>query len=491
MRDLIGRTLGHYRIVEKIGEGGMGEVYRAHDERLGRDVAIKVLREAVAQDADRLARFEREAKLLASLSHPNIATVHGLEREEGRGFFVMELVEGESLASVIARGAIPFDEALQISLQIAKALEAAHEHGVIHRDLKPANVMVGSEGLVKVLDFGLAKAFDPEGSGPQSAESLAESPTLTADLTRGGVLLGTASYMSPEQARGKPVDKRTDVWAFGCTLYEMLTGTRPFGGTSSTDVLAAIIKEEPEWDDLPADTPAAARRLLQRCLTKDPRDRLHDIADARIELEEAITEPHWASTEQAGQPEPTFRDWVRAVWPMSLAAVVVGALLAGGATWKFSEVRSTIPRPLMRLALNLPPGVTIHTFDTLDLAVSPDGRWLVFAAIEGDTYRLFKRSLEQFDATPIPGTEEGDNPFFSPDGHWVGFFAEGKLKKVGDPTDPLFSTAEREKDCGACPPLEVRLSSSRRRSSSTATDTQCGPSFSRMARRCCSQPFGE
>ncbi len=288
MSDLIGRTLGHYRIVDKIGAGGMGVVYRAHDEQLDRDVAVKVLPEEAAGVQDRLQRFEREAKLLASLNHPNIATLHGLEEHEGQRYLVMELVEGESLAGVIARGAIPFDETLPIALQITKALETAHEHGVIHRDLKPANVMVDSEGQVKVLDFGLAKAFDPEASSPQSPESIAESPTLTAEMTRAGTLLGTAAYMSPEQARGKPVDKRTDVWAFGCTLYEMLTGTRPFPGPTSPEVFATIIKDDPDWDVLTAETPSPIRRLLRRCLTKDPRDRLHDIADARIELQAAM-----------------------------------------------------------------------------------------------------------------------------------------------------------------------------------------------------------
>ncbi len=251
MKDLTGRTLGHYRIVEQIGEGGMGVVYRAHDERLDRDVAIKVLPEEVAEDPDRLARFEREAKLLASLNHPNIATLHGLEEEDGQRFLVMELVEGESLASVISRGRIPVDEALPLALQIAKALEAAHERGIIHRDLKPANVMVDGEGEVKVLDFGLAKAWQDDASD----DDLTHSPTLTAQKTADGVILGTAAYMSPEQARGKAVDKRADIWAFGCTLYEMLTGSRAFAGDTATDILAAIITSEPDWDELPARNP--------------------------------------------------------------------------------------------------------------------------------------------------------------------------------------------------------------------------------------------
>jgi serine/threonine protein kinase len=261
MPDLIGRTLGHYRIVEKIGEGGMGEVYRANDERLDRDVAIKVLPEAVAGDADRLARFEREAKVLASLNHPNIAALYGLEEHDGRNILVMELVDGEDLSAHIARGAIPVEEALPIALQIAGVLEAAHEQGVIHRDLKPANVKVRPDGTVKVLDFGLAKVFEPEGGDPDQSRS----PTLTARATQMGVILGTAAYMAPEQARGKPVDKRADIWAFGCVLYEMLVGRRVFEGEDVSLTLAEVMKSQPEWSGLPAATSRPIRRLLRRC----------------------------------------------------------------------------------------------------------------------------------------------------------------------------------------------------------------------------------
>jgi serine/threonine protein kinase/Tol biopolymer transport system component len=423
----IAHTVSHFLLLDHIGAGGMGVVYRAHDRRLDRDVAIKMLPEDVARDEDRRARFEREAKLLASLNHPNIATLHGLEEHEGQLFLVMEFAEGETLAERVMTGSIPTDEALPIALQIAQALEAAHEHGIIHRDLKPANVMVNSEGQVKVLDFGLAKAFEPEGSGPQSPESLAESPTLTADLTRGGVLLGTAAYMSPEQARGKAVDKRADVWAFGCVLYEMLTGTRAFAGETSTEVLAAIIKEEPDWGVFPAEAPGPVRRLLRRCLTKDPRDRLHDVADARLEIEEAIAQPDEVDTEEA---QPSLRARLRATRLALLAAIVVSVAVIGGMVWKLSEVRSTIDRSPMRLALSLPPGVTIHALYSPVLAVSPDGHWLVFAASKGDTRRLYRRSVEQFDAAPIQGTEGGEHPFFSPDGRWVGFFADDKLKKI-------------------------------------------------------------
>jgi serine/threonine-protein kinase len=426
MQDLIGRTLGHYRIVEQIGEGGMGVVYRAHDERLDRDVAVKVLPEAVAEDAQRLARFEREAKLLASLSHQNVATLHGLEELEGQRFLVMELAEGETLAEQIKKGPIPVGDALEYAHQIAEGLEAAHEYGIIHRDLKPANVMVSPQGKIKVLDFGLAKAWHDEASDAD----LTHSPTLTAQMTAAGVLLGTAAYMSPEQARGKTADKRADIWAFGVVLFEMLTGARLFDGETTSDVLAAVLRAEPDWSELPTETPRPVVRLLHRCLDRDPRERLHDIADARLEIEEGITRPEWASTDHTEQLEPTFWGKVRAAWPMLLAAVAVTALLVSGATWKLSKIRLEAVSPPVRVALNLPSGVTIHAGDQTALAISPDDRWLVFEAKEGDTSRLFKRSLEQFDTTPIPGTEDGFHPFFSPDGLWVGFFAGGKLKKV-------------------------------------------------------------
>ncbi|MBD3853049.1 MAG: protein kinase, partial [Acidobacteria bacterium] len=443
------RTLGHYRIVEKIGEGGMGVVHRAHDERLDRDVAVKVLPEAVAQDADRLARFEREAKLLASLSHQNIATLFGLEEQDGHSFLIMELAEGETLAERIKRGPIPVDDALDYARQIAKGLEAAHEYGIIHRDLKPANVMVSPEGKVKVLDFGLAKAFDPEASGPMSPESLAESPTLTADLTRGGVLLGTAPYMSPEQARGKAVDKRTDIWSFGCVLYETLTGRRAFCGESTSDCLAALLEREPDWEELPPRTPILVRSLLKRCLRKDAAKRLHDIADARLEIEEAVTEPDWASTEQAGQPEPTFGDGMRAAWPAVVAAVVVGALLAT-AVWKLPKTSAKASGRLARVALSLPTDVTINAVDGQpNLAISPDGRWVGFAGENGGASQLYRRDLEQFDAIPMPGTEGGFHPFFSPDGRWVGFFAGGKLKKVPLAGGPPQIVADAPRPWGA------------------------------------------
>jgi len=279
---MIGTTLAHYRIVEKIGEDGMGVVYRAHDERLDRDVAIKVLPEDVAEDPGRLARFEREARLLASLSHQNIATLFGLEEHEGQRFLVMELAEGETLAERIKKRPIPVDDALDYARQIAEGLEAAHAEGIVHRDLKPGNVMLSPTGKIKVLDFGLAKIWQTE----TSDADLTHSPTLTADMTRAGVVLGTAAYMSPEQARGKPVDKRTDIWAFGCVLFEMLTGARCNRGETVSDTLAGILTRAPDWESLPAWTPQPVRRLLRRCLEKDPRRRLRDVGEARIALED-------------------------------------------------------------------------------------------------------------------------------------------------------------------------------------------------------------
>src|ERR1700680_4830584 len=280
-----GTRFGSYEVVAQIGAGGMGEVYQAHDTKLGRDVAIKVLREAFAHDADRLSRFQREAKMLASLNHPNIATIHGLEQSGDTSYLVMELVSGETLAERVKAGPLGIEEALRIAVQIAEALEAAHEKSIIHRDLKPANVKVTPDGKVKVLDFGLAKAF----SGDAANDDPSNSPTLSAAATIQGVVLGTAAYMSPEQARGKACDKRTDIWAFGCVLYELLTGKQAFHGESTTEILAAVVRAEPDWTRLPEATPQTIRLLLRRCLRKDRRQRFQDATDARIEIEDALS----------------------------------------------------------------------------------------------------------------------------------------------------------------------------------------------------------
>jgi len=298
---MIGKTLSHYKVIEKIGQGGMGEVYRAEDTNLSREVAIKVLPEQFTKDPQRLARFEREAKLLASLNHPNIAAIYGLEEADGVRFLSMELVPGETLAEKVAKGPVPVKETLEVCRQIAEGVEAAHEKGVIHRDLKPANVKVTPEGKVKILDFGLAKAFEAE----TPVTDISQSPTLTEEMTRAGVILGTAAYMSPEQARGKPVDKRADIFAFGSMLFELLTGNRAFEGETVTDTIASVLKGEPEWDLLPPSIPSTIQFLISRCLQKDPGKRLQHIDGARILIEEALTGATTGSTiglTMAGQP---------------------------------------------------------------------------------------------------------------------------------------------------------------------------------------------
>jgi hypothetical protein len=326
---VIGETISHYKILSKLGEGGMGEVYLAEDESLAREVAIKVLPEAFTRDRERLARFEREARILAALEHPNIAVIYGLEQVDGRQLLIMQLALGETLAARLAGGPIPADEAIPMALQIAEALEAAHETGIVHRDLKPANVVVTDEGRVKVLDFGLAKTLEPESSSGVEP-LLSESPTLAGQMTQPGVVLGTAAYMSPEQARGKSVDKRTDIWSFGCLLFEMLTGTRIFAGETATDTLAAILEHEPSWESLPEDIPPRIRNLLQRCLRKDPRDRLRDIGDARIELAELSTGdplPPDSRMARASTPGASRRWWLA-------GAFAVAALVALLAIWQ-------------------------------------------------------------------------------------------------------------------------------------------------------------
>ncbi len=422
---MIGRTIAHYRVTEKLGEGGMGEVYRARDERLNRDVALKVLPEAFANDADRLARFRREAQLLASLNHPNIAAIHGLEEADGVKALVLELVEGPTLAERIARGPIPLEEALEIARQVAEAVEEAHERGVTHRDLKPGNVKVTPEGKVKVLDFGLAKAFQDE-----AAEAdISKSPTLTSPATQAGVILGTAAYMSPEQARGRPVDKRADVWAFGCVLYEMLTARQAFAGESVTDVIAAVVKTEPEWKALPAETPAPVHHLLRRCLEKDARRRLRDIGEARLLLEDflagRVEEPSGVVA-AAVAPQAA---WRRAL-PWGVAAVL--ALLAGLVAWAPWQSKPS-PQPV-RLRVEVSPEQPLNLGGTevggAAAVLSPDGSKLVFVAGSGSARRLYLRPLDQIEATPLSGTEGARAPFFSPDGQWIGFFTDDELKKV-------------------------------------------------------------
>ena len=413
-----GSRLGPYEILGPIGAGGMGEVYRARDAKLGRDVALKVLPEVFARDAERMARFQREAKVLASLNHPNIASIYGLEDSGATHALVMELVEGPGLADRIRSGPIPISEVLPIAKQMCDALEYAHEHGIVHRDLKPANVKVTSDDAVKVLDFGLAKALE----GDASSIDIANSPTVSRMATQAGVLLGTAAYMSPEQAKGKPVDRRADIWAFGCVLYEMLTSRMAFGGESVTDTLAAVIKEEPDWSRLPAGTPIRVRVLLQRCLQKDPKQRLRDIGDARISLDEVLAgapDPALASTPQAAVPR-----WRRAL-PWAVAALLF-VTLAPIALLYFRQ-KPAAPSQLLRYQVFPPEKASFGTA----LALSPDGRHLAFTAKEQDgRTRLWVRDLDTLVSRPLAGTEDAIYAFWSPDSRILGFATANKLERV-------------------------------------------------------------
>ena len=400
----------------------MGEVYQARDTKLDRDVAIKILPESFARDAERLARFTREAKILASLNHPNIAAIYGLEESEGITALVMELVEGDDLSQRIARGPVPLDEALPIAKQIADALEAAHEQGIVHRDLKPANIKVRSDGTVKVLDFGLAKATAP-GSASDVAAALANSPTITspAAMTQAGMILGTAAYMSPEQARGKTVDKRADIWAFGCVLFEMLAGRGPFARQTVSDSMAAILEREPDWTALPHATPALVQRLVARCLVKDRQQRLHDIGDARLEIDEALASP---SAIAAQVVTPATPRWLVLMLATAAATAVAMWVVQG----RRSVPPSAAPFPA-RFAFAAPSGYQLDPSRS-QVGVSRDGRTVVFVASLASVQRIFVRDIEAPEVTAIPGTEGGFAPFFSPDGQWIGFFANQKMKKV-------------------------------------------------------------
>jgi Tol biopolymer transport system component len=416
-----GARLGAHEVLGLIGAGGMGEVYRARDTRLGRDVALKVLPDLFAHDPDRLARFRREAQVLASLNHPNIAVIHGLEEADGVRALVLELVDGPTLAERLAKGAIPVTEALGIAKQIANALEAAHEKGIIHRDLKPANVKITAAGGVKVLDFGLAKVYAPDGVGPD----LSQAPTVTAGGTRDGMILGTAAYMSPEQARGQAVDKRTDIWAFGCVLYEMLTGQSTFLRETVSDTIAGILERDPDWEALPGVTPPRIQDLLRRCLQKDPKRRLHDIADGRIELDEALAIP----TTGVGAPQTSTAVRPRKRWPLALAAVA--ALVALALVGAVYVQRPLVDTRAVRMTILPPANAAMDTFPPSRLALSPDGRRLAFTAVgPGGPMLLWVRPLDALVAQPLAGTEGARAPFWSPDSRFVAFFANGKLNKV-------------------------------------------------------------
>ena len=443
---MIGTTLAHYEITARLGAGGMGEVWRAIDTRLDREVAIKVLPEEFAKDPERTARFEREAKVLASLNHPNIATLYGLESVSGPNsklktqhsklvvgtgtgtgaavtFLVMELVEGEDLSERIARGPIPVDETIPIAVQIAEGLEAAHEHEIVHRDLKPANIQLTPDGVIKILDFGLARSWGAD----LGDSSLSLSPTITKNATEAGMILGTAAYMSPEQARGKKVDRRTDIWAFGVVLWEMLTGRKLFEGETVSDVLAAVLRADPDWDELPADTTPSLRRVLGRCLTRDPRSRLHDVADARLELEAAAGEPF--EEESVGAQVVgvrSFRRWL----PWALAAILVVLL----ALSQFVLQNTSAPGQTIVATIPLPAGTAPYYTSALEgsFSVSPNGRLLMFsAALRDQEPQLWVRPLDSAEAVALPGTNFGKYPFWSPDSRWIAFFSDEKLKKVG------------------------------------------------------------
>jgi serine/threonine-protein kinase len=442
----IGTSIAHYRVLSQLGSGGMGDVYRAHDVKLNRDVAIKVLRGPWTTDEDRLVRFRREAQLLASLNHPNIGQIYGLEEFDGTCALVMELVDGPTLADRIVAGPLSLVEALQIASKIAEALETAHHQGIIHRDLKPSNIKMRDDGIVKVLDFGLAKLVEPTSSATSSATI---SPTLSLHATQAGVILGTAAYMAPEQARGKTVDKRADIWSFGCVLYELLTGRRAFGGDEITDTLAFVITKEPEWSALPPDVLPAIRKVLRRCLEKDRNRRFADITDVRLDIEDALNAGP-DSTAAMISAEPAGRSSRRLLAIGSLAAAVVIAL----AFWiGYRRVPPETPAPVARFLVSVAPADRLLAApedrdagegrpSRTAMTWSRDGRSIVFSASEGDRQQLYVRSVEQLAATPLPGTQGGALPFTSPDGRWVGFWSSGTLKKI-----PIDGTAPATAIC--------------------------------------------
>jgi eukaryotic-like serine/threonine-protein kinase len=411
----LGQRLGPYEILSAIGAGGMGEVYRARDGRLNRDVALKILPEVFAADPDRMARFEREARVLGALNHPNIAAIYGLEEFGSSRALVMELVEGETLADRIARGPIPLDEALPIAKQIAEALEYAHDHGVIHRDLKPANIKVTPDGTVKVLDFGLAKALmdEPVAADPRDSPTLSMAPTMT------GVILGTAAYMSPEQAKGKPVDRRADIWAFGVVLFEMLAGKPLYSGETAAETLAAVMMKEPVLEALPKDTAPAIQNLLRRCLEKNPQQRLQHIGEARIVIGGILS---------AGAPavQPVAAQRQQHNFTPFVAALATVLLVALAGTYFFIHFRQTRPQERsIRFEIAPPERTTLSMF-----RLSPDGRYLAFTALGGGRNQLWLRSLDSLQAQALQGTDDPSYPFWSPDSSYIGFFAQGKLKKI-------------------------------------------------------------
>jgi len=427
-----GALVGSYRIIGLIGEGGMGQVYRAQDTKLPREAALKILPDALVYIPDRLVRFRQEAHVLASLNHPNIATIYGFEDSGAVHALVLELVEGPTLGDRIAQGAIPIDEALHIAKQIAEALEAAHEQGIIHRDLKPANIKVRPDRTVKVLDFGLAKALEPMAV---AGAGVTASPTITspAMMTGVGVLLGTAAYMSPEQARGKAVDRRTDIWAFGCILYEMLAGKRAFGGETVSETLAEVMKTEPRWSALPSETPAALRNVVRRCLEKDPRQRMRDIGDVRLALEGAFE----TAAVRAGQGEAVVALplWRRAL-PMVVAIVTV-SVVTGVGVWSVTRSGPSGALAVSRFVITPPASAPLTQIGGYDVIISPNGRRIVYVGEDPARGRmLFTRDIDALEARAMPGTEGAADPFFSPNGASIGFERGTTLVKVATSGGP-------------------------------------------------------
>lgn len=405
-----GARIEHYEVIALVGRGGMGEVYRARDTKLGREVALKVLPDRFARDPERLARFRREARLLASLNHPGIGAIFGVAESEGIEALVLELVPGQTLAERLDGGELPLGAALTIGRQLAEAIGAAHARGILHRDLKPANIKLAPDGAVKILDFGLAKALADDAAAPGPADITGESPR---------VWLGTAPYMSPELARGEPATERTDIWAFGCVLFEMLTGSRAFPGTFVAEVLARVMEREPAFGLLPRDTPAAVRRLLRRCLEKDPQRRLGYIGDALLEFDDAAAAP---------VIEPVHPD--QSARRRSVAALAAGLVAGAAAAWLWWGRASPAPPALARFIMPLPPGdEPVAGFQPM-VALSPDGQTVVYRARRAGVTQLFTRALDALEPTPIPGTENATGPFFSPDGRSLGFDADGVLKRV-------------------------------------------------------------
>ncbi|MBW2714098.1 MAG: serine/threonine protein kinase, partial [Deltaproteobacteria bacterium] len=418
---LIGKTLAHYEVISLLGKGGMGEVYRARDSKLGRDVALKVLPREMSGDPEQSARFEREARTLASLQHPNVATIYGFEQVDNLRFLTMELIEGKDLSEQLTRGAIPIEEALRIALQIAIGLEAAHEKNIVHRDLKPANIKVDPDGVVKILDFGLARAYAGDPNNPQKMEN---SPTITSAMTQAGTILGTAAYMSPEQARGRTVDKRADIWAFGAVFFEMLAGGRAFEGSDIAHILSAVIRVEPDLDRLPAETPRSVRRLIQRCLRKDPRDRLRDIGDARIEIEEALGEPQEADAHAEARPRQSTS---RKVLPWAIVAILAATLVG---LFMRSPNNGSGEIPLRRFTIDIPWDAAPNWSD-FRAVVSPSGTHVAYNCREGNQVSICVRALDSLSPSkPLTEARDIQALFFSPNSDWVAFYDGKNLAKV-------------------------------------------------------------